>query len=175
MLAAVLPEIERVAKTLNDAGVRYLIVGGVAVVLYGYLRTTADLDLVVQLDAANTGRAVRALDAAGYRPRAPVPLEHFAERGRRAAWVREKGMVVFTVFHPEFLGLEIDLFVEEPFEFEAAWDRAVEVPIRSQSARVVALSDLIALKRASGRALDLADIEALEHLRGRSEDGDRDV
>jgi len=36
---------EPVLKILNDAGVRYLIVGGVAVVLHGFLRTTGDLDL----------------------------------------------------------------------------------------------------------------------------------
>ncbi|MEM6533554.1 MAG: hypothetical protein AAF654_13095 [Myxococcota bacterium] len=38
--------IERVLETLNARDVRYLIVGGVAVVLHGHLRTTADLDLV---------------------------------------------------------------------------------------------------------------------------------
>jgi hypothetical protein len=36
--------IETVLATLNEAGVRYLVVGGVAVVLHGHLRTTADLD-----------------------------------------------------------------------------------------------------------------------------------
>ena len=50
--------IERVLAALNAAEVRYLVVGGVAVVLHGYLRTTADLDLVVELETDNVLRAV---------------------------------------------------------------------------------------------------------------------
>jgi hypothetical protein len=42
--------VEWVLAPLERAGVRYLVVGGVAVVLHGYLRTTLDLDLVVQLE-----------------------------------------------------------------------------------------------------------------------------
>lgn len=39
--------IESVLKALNDSGVRYLVVGGIAVVMHGHLRTTLDLDLEV--------------------------------------------------------------------------------------------------------------------------------
>jgi hypothetical protein len=46
---------------LERAGVRYLVVGGVAVVLHGYLRTTLDLDLVIQLEPDNLDRALTAL------------------------------------------------------------------------------------------------------------------
>jgi len=47
---------EPVLKGLSDAGVRYLVVGGVAVVLHGHLRTTGDLDLVVELSPENLAR-----------------------------------------------------------------------------------------------------------------------
>jgi hypothetical protein len=46
-------EIEAVLDALNRAQARYLVVGGVAVVLHGYLRTTADLDLVLHLTPDN--------------------------------------------------------------------------------------------------------------------------
>jgi len=52
-------EIEGILDALNRAHVRYLIVGGVAVVLHGYLRTTAALDLIIQLDRDNVLRAIR--------------------------------------------------------------------------------------------------------------------
>ncbi|NOZ95066.1 MAG: hypothetical protein GXP47_10065 [Acidobacteria bacterium] len=45
-----LGSIERVCAALNAAGVRYLIVDGVAVVLYGHLRTTADLEALRSMD-----------------------------------------------------------------------------------------------------------------------------
>ncbi|HEX2251636.1 MAG TPA: hypothetical protein VHQ65_00040 [Thermoanaerobaculia bacterium] len=63
-------DIEQVLKALGRAEVRYLVVGGVAVVLHGYLRATADLDLLLALDEVNVRRAVSALEALGYRPRA---------------------------------------------------------------------------------------------------------
>jgi hypothetical protein len=55
--------IETALLALNDAGVRYLVVGGVAVVLHGRLRTTTDLDLWLDPDPGNLERATKALAA----------------------------------------------------------------------------------------------------------------
>jgi len=156
--------IETVLSALNAAKVRYLVVGGVAVVLHGYLRTTADLDLVVQLSSDNALRAVRALSGLGYRPRAPVPVEQFADPAARAAWQRDKGLTVFGLWSDRFPGLEVDLFVAEPFDFDDAYDRAVQVSLDTTTAMVVAIEDLVSLKRAAGRPVDLADVEALRAL-----------
>jgi predicted nucleotidyltransferase len=156
--------IEAVLAALNAAGVRYLVVGGVAVVLHGHLRTTADLDLVVQLSPDNARRAVRSLATLGYRPRAPVSAEQFADPAIRESWLREKGLTVFGLWSDRYAGLEVDLFVAEPFDFDAAYSRAVTVTLDTTTATVVSLPDLIALKRAAGRPLDLADIDALQVL-----------
>ena len=75
-------EIERVLSALNRENVRYLVAEGVAVVLHGYLRTTADLDLIVQLEPKNILGTLRALDSLGYRPRAPVAAEDFADESK---------------------------------------------------------------------------------------------
>jgi len=149
---------------LNEAGVRYLVVGGVAVVLHGHLRTTADLDLVVQLDSANVLRAVRALASLGYRPRAPVPAEQLADASARASWIREKGLAVFSLWSSRFPGLEVDLFVSEPFNFDEAYARALSVLLDNVTVTVVSLEDLLTLKQQAARPIDLADVEALEGL-----------
>lgn len=156
--------IEQVLGALNGAGVRYLVVGGVAVVLYGHLRTTADLDLVVSLEPVNARSAIEALTALGYRPRAPVRAERFADSAERASWIADKGLTVFSLWSDRTPGLEIDLFVREPFDFESAWARRVTVSLDTTTATVAALEDLLALKRAAGRPQDLADIEALEAI-----------
>jgi hypothetical protein len=161
--------IESVLAALNRAAVRYLVVGGVAVVLHGHLRTTADLDLVVQLERENVLRAVRALGELGYRPRAPVVAEQLAEPAARTSWIRDKGLTVFSLWSDRFPGLEVDLFVSEPFDFDATYARAVVVPLDEISATVVSLDDLVELKRTSARPLDLADVEALESLRAEGE------
>lgn len=161
--------IEQVLAGLNAAGVRYLVVGGVAVVLHGHLRTTADLDLVVALDDANASRAVEALQALGFTPRAPVPAAQFADASARAVWIADKGLTVFSLASERAAGLEVDLFVKEPFDFETAYARAVTVALDTTTATVVALQDLIAMKRTAGRAQDQADIEALEAIERRGD------
>lgn len=157
-------EIEGILDALNQARVRYLVVGGVAVVLHGYLRTTADLDLIIQLERDNVLRAIRTLQDHQYRPRAPVSAENFAEQQVREQWIRDKGLAVFTLWSPAHPTLEIDLFVSEPFDFDAVYARALRVPLEKTEATVIALEDLIALKRGVGRPRDLEDIAALESL-----------
>ena len=156
--------IEQVLSALNASRVRYLVVGGVAVVLHGHLRATADLDLIVQLGTANALDAVRVLDGLGFRPVAPVPATMFADPKARQSWIEDKGMTVFSLWSDRYPGLEVDLFVSEPLDFDAAYARAVRVQLTSTFATVVSLEDLVALKRAAGRPVDLADIQALQAL-----------
>ena len=157
-------DIERVLGALNSAQVRYLVAGGVAVVLHGYLRTTADLDLVVQLEPENALRALRALGTIGYVPRAPVPAEQFADAGTRERWIRDKNLEVFSFWSNEHPGLEVDLFVREPFDFDEVYENAREFQLETTTVRVVPRRLLIEMKRLAGRPRDLEDIEALEHL-----------
>lgn len=155
-----LGSIERVVRALNEADVKYLVVGGVAVVLHGHLRTTADLDLVVQLEPDNARRAMAALSAIGYRPRAPVQAAEFAEPAKRREWIEEKGLTVFSLWTPND-PLEVDLFVSEPFDFPTVHARATVVPLETTAVTVIGLDDLLSLKRSAGRPRDLEDIEVL--------------
>lgn len=154
-------ELLRVFSALEQARVRYLVVGGVAVVLHGHLRVTADLDVVVELEPANARAAVRALAELGYRPRAPVPLEQFADETTREAWIADKGLTVFSLWSPTSPGTEVDLFVREPFDFDTTYARAVMVELEGIHVPVIGIADLIALKRAAGRSKDLEDADAL--------------
>jgi hypothetical protein len=88
-----LRSVEAVAGALNAAGVRYLVVGGLAVNAHGYLRTTVDLDLVVQLHPENVVRGLNALEGIGYKPRIPVTAEQFADQSLRDSWREEKGIL----------------------------------------------------------------------------------
>ena len=68
-----LDSIERIARALNDGEVRFIVVGGLAVVAHGYGRQTQDLDLVIQLEPGSIHRAFEELARLGYRPRVRVP------------------------------------------------------------------------------------------------------
>jgi len=171
-LAAVSGSLETIFGALERASARYLVVGGVAVVLHGHPRFTADLDLVLALDADNVRAVLGALEPLGYVPRVPVPAEDLADPVRRAEWARNKGMTVFTLTSPLHPATEVDLFVEEPFPFDEAHARALQVDLGDVRVWVASLADLIAMKRRAGRTHDLEDVRNLEAIARAIEDGD---
>ena len=130
---------------LEKAGVRFVVVGGLAVVIQGYARLTADVDLVLDLDSTNVRRAVAALTARGLRPLLPVAATDS---------MRDENNPLLTV----------DLFAREPMPFEDLWSRADEVVLGQRPIRVACIDDLIAMKRAAGRPQDLADVQHLEQI-----------
>lgn len=162
---------EPMFRALHDAGARYVVVGGVAVVLHGHVRLTTDLDLIIDLEPAEARKIVDVLVGLGLRPRAPVNPLDFADREIREGWVREKGMRVFTMV--DVTGRrEVDIFTETPIPFEELWSRSVEIELTSTKVRVASIPDLIRLKRLVGRTIDLSDIESLEAiLRTKKEGG----
>ena len=157
-------ELLSVFRALNETSVRYLVVGGVAVVLHGHLRFTGDLDLVVQLTPSNVASAITALERLGYKSRLPVSAASLADPLIRKSWVEDKGMVVFPLWSPTAPGLQIDIFVTEPFPFDENYARARSVDIDGIPISVLGVSDLIAMKRKVGRPSDLADVAALERI-----------
>ena len=162
-------------RALDDAEVRYLVVGGVAVVLHGYPRFTADLDLVLDLTPPNALAAIAALQTLGYRPRAPVRVEDFADEDIRASWQEEKGLTVFSLWSPSYPGTEVDLFVEEPFDFREAWARRLDAVLGDgTTVRVVGIDDLRALKASVGRPKDVDDIAQLDAIARAILDDDED-
>ncbi|MBI2898430.1 MAG: hypothetical protein HYY06_33070 [Deltaproteobacteria bacterium] len=63
---------EPVVRALNEDRVRYVAVGGLAVVLHGHARLTADLDIIVDLSPDEASRAMACLTRVGMRPRAAL-------------------------------------------------------------------------------------------------------
>ncbi len=164
---------EPIFEALNRHDVRYVVVGGVAVVLHGHPRLTADLDLAVDLSPGEADKAIDALAGLGLRPRATVDPSGFADPATRARWAAERGMRVFSMWDPAEPMRAVDLFVENPIEFEELWDRSEVVPLGGTTARVASIPDLIHLKRLAGRPQDLLDVEALQAILRRREGDER--
>jgi hypothetical protein len=152
-----------IVSVLEDAGVRYLVAGGLAVNAHGYLRFTKDVDIVVQLIPDNIERAFAALAVAAYRPSVPIVATQFANEEMRNGWIRDKNMQVLQFWsdaHPE---TPIDMFVTEPFPFDDEYERALVKPLHgSFDVRFVSMSTLIRMKEAAGRAQDLVDVQNLK-------------
>ena len=157
--------VEAIVRALNNAKVKYLIVGGLAVVAHGYERFTRDVDLVIGLGRENIIRGLRALIGAGYQLKIPVTPEQFADPRLREEWRREKNMVVLQLWSDVHLRTPVDVFVYEPFDFEKEFTRARwEKIVGGVSAPVVSYNTLLKLKKSAGRSQDLTDIEKLRKL-----------
>ncbi len=166
-----MPIFEPVIEALNRREVRYVVVGGVAVVLHGYARLTADLDLAVDLDAAEARKTIDALVDLGLVPRVPVDPAGFADRETRGRWIAERGMVVFSMYDPVNPMRQVDLFTENPVDFDGLLRRSQLLDVGDTSVRVASVPDLIRLKELAGRPQDMEDIEALRQIVERREHG----
>ena len=163
-----MPIFEPVFSALNGVGVRYVVVGGLAVVLHGYPRLTADVDIVLDLEPASARKAMEALKAIGLKARAPVDPLSFADPSQRESWIADKGMMVFSLYSTVDPMLILDLFVRDPIPFEQLWSRSETMDLGGARIHVASIDDLLVMKRAAARPQDLLDIEALEALQKHS-------
>ncbi len=132
-------------SAFQSHGVKYLVVGGYAVIFHAQPRFTKDMDLFIKADWANA-QAVHAALAQFGAPLRGIRPEDFTDRSS------------FFRF-----GLEprcIDILPDIPgVDFEGAWQRRVEGVIDAEdglTAFFISKEDLIAAKLASGRTRDLA-------------------
>ena len=151
-------------RALNASGTRYVVVGGVATVLHGYARLTADVDIILDLEREAAARAIRALVALGLRPRVPVDAEDFADERIRESWVRDKGMQVFSLYKSDDPLLAVDVFAKHPVDFESLYARAEVCDIAGLPVRIASIPDLIYLKRLADRPRDREDVAKLEAI-----------
>jgi len=153
---------------LAAAQVRFVLVGGLALVLHGLDRLTADVDLVIDLSAESAKRAVQALTAAGYRPLAPVDPIALADPAQRKEWQAVRNMQVFSFWDSTNARPTVDIMLESAVPFEDLWAAASLMNIGGLEVRVASIEHLIRMKTAAGRAQDLTDIERLRAKLGAS-------
>lgn len=147
-----------------------MVVGGVATLLHGYARLTADVDLAVDLAPQEALKMIRALASKGFRPQAPVSAELFADPVVREEWLQKKHMRAFSLVDPSNPMRVVDLLLKPEVPFDELLARSQKALVGDTPVRVASLDDLITLKRHAGRPQDMADIEALEAICRRKRD-----
>jgi len=146
---------------LAGARIRFVVVGGLALVLHGLDRLTADVDLVIDLAADRVRDAVSALTSAGYRPLAPVDPLALADPAQRHEWQATRNMQVFSFWDSTNTRPTIDVMLSNMIPFEELWSQAVVISLGGREIRVACVEHLIVMKEAAGRPQDLADVERL--------------
>jgi hypothetical protein len=147
-----------------------MVAGGIAVNLYGIERATADVDMIIKLVDANLRNFIDAVKELGLKPKMPVRLDDFLDAEKRKEWAKEKGMMVFSLYdvkNPFFL---LDIFVEEPFDFDAVYKQRKIIRLEDARIPVVPIKELIWMKEKSNRPQDQADIFYLKKIVGDWED-----
>lgn len=142
-MGAVSPSpIARALSTLLDNGVRFLVVGGQACILYGGAEFSRDLDLAVLVSSANLDRLRAALAALEAEPVFVPPL---------SAEVLEAGHACHFRCRAEgLLDVRLDVLgsMRGADPFEDLWDRRVEVEIEGGlEVPVISLPDLVRTKK----------------------------
>lgn len=155
---------ENIFRGLDSRGIRYVIVGGIAVNLHGFARATGDLDLILSLAPKSVQGFVDLIKSLGWKPKIPEPLESFADSKRRDAWMREKGMKVFSVYNPKHEIEHLDVLLDYPGQFADFYRRRKTMSSGGLRLPVMSIPDLIQLKVAAGRERDRIDIEALKEI-----------
>ncbi len=137
-------------SAFQSHGVKYLVVGGFAVIYHSQPRFTKDLDLFIKADPANAKATYAALAEFGA-PLKGIRPDDFTDRNSFFRFGREpKGFDIL----PEIPGVD----------FDAAWERRIEIVVDAatgQKANFISADDLIVSKLAAARPQDLADADAV--------------
>lgn len=142
-----LNRLKDVFKSFQQHEVKYVVIGGIAAVLYGVPRATFDLDILIEATPKNTRKLLDALLDAGIGTASLTNAEEVLSNE-------------LTIFKDR---VRIDVQTSTPgLLFKDAWNRRKIMEYKGQSFFVASRKDIISSKRAAGRDIDLEDVRLLE-------------
>lgn len=136
-----------VFRSLKKNKVKYVVIGGIALILHGVQRATYDLDILIEASEENAKRLLKALIEAGLGLAYDVTVEQLLANE-------------VTLFRDR---VHVDVQTSTPgIDFNEAWASKMAVKSGKTEAYIVSLEDLIASKKAAGRPKDLEDLKRIE-------------
>jgi len=142
------PDFKELLNLFKKHNVKYLVVGGYAVMLYTEPRFTKDLDLLISIEIKNATAVYNALKEFGA-PLADLTVKDFSQEG-----------YFYQMGRPP---MRVDILMSIPgVKFSSAWSRRKRLIIDGIEMNFISKEDLIASKKASGRSQDLIDVKNLE-------------
>jgi len=150
--------IQNVIQALEKYRIKYALVGGYAVALHGAIRGTVDIDIVIALTKASLEGAETALAGIGLQSRLPVTAADVYRF--RTEYIENRNLAAWSFINPDNPIEIVDILITEDVnDLKSVTRQAFGMNIR-----VVAIPDLIALKKKSSRPQDIEDIRVLEQL-----------
>jgi len=145
--------IKDVLTTLNKNRIKYLIHGGFAVSMYGYIRGTKDIDIWVEPKKENIKKLYDLFSKMNYVPTMHKTAEEFIKAdGKHVIWLA--------------YGFQVDVWVKsKEFTFEGLWKHRVKRSFGNIPCYYVSIDDLIKMKKETGRPKDLIDVKVLKKIK----------
>lgn len=153
-----------ILKAFYDSKIKYMIVGGLSVNLYGIPRVTQDIDVIIALDRTNVIAVNVIMKKLGYLPRLPVNPDNLHDKNIRESWIKDRNLIAFTYYHPAENYKIVDIVISHPVDFDSAYKNKTEKCVKDFKINLISIDDLIKMKTFSGRNQDLSDIELLKKL-----------
>lgn len=147
------PTFERLLVLLADGEVQFVLVGGVAVTLHGYVRLTEDVDILVERSAENISRLLETLSGYGEGFARELTIDDFSDEEGAIRVVEETELS------------QIDIFTRlSGMHFEDLIKDAEHLELSGRSIAFASKAALIMLKERSAREKDQLDVAALKKL-----------
>lgn len=147
-------DVQDLLKSLNKHDVKFMLVGGMAGVFHGHVRTTQDMDLWVRIGDENKQKLIDAL------------LENEVSG---AEYLKDTPLIFgWTSVRFGRIGFELDMgYAMKAFkdtDFDACYERALDANLDGVLFKVIQLRDLLTEKQTNPRPKDLADAEELSRI-----------
>jgi predicted nucleotidyltransferase len=153
------PAFDELLRRLSEAGVEFVVVGGLALNAWGVIRGTKDVDVVVSPEIENLRQvAAIAVEANGHVQQGEALL---GSQFSIAAALADGAQVAIET---DLGRLDVVQGLDGVPTFEELRSRATEAEILGTNVWVCSLDDLKSMKRAAGRTRDLADLEDLDAI-----------
>ena len=154
---------EDILRAFQKHKVKYVLVGGLAVNLQGAFRSTADLDILVDMTDMNLAKIVKILKQKKYFVKQPVDPMGIADSEIRKDWIQNKNMKAFCFFKEN--GEQVDIIIDSSVQFAEAIQEAQTVRVDGISLPVVSIKHLIKMKEKTGREKDKLDVKELKEIK----------
>ncbi|MBI5678210.1 MAG: hypothetical protein HZC52_06925 [Planctomycetes bacterium] len=154
-----------ILEGLYKSKVKYLIVGGLSVNLYGVPRVTQDIDIVIAMDRENVLKITSLLKELGYVPRLPVSPDDLANPDKVKDWIENKNLKAFSFYHKNENYKVLDIVLVHPLDFEKSFKNRTVKRAKDIDIYLASIDDVVKMKEFSGRPQDLSDIEMLNKVR----------
>jgi len=149
--------------SLASAKVKFVVCGGVAVVLHGVERLTMDIDIAVSMDEDNIYALLTVMKNLGMTPRVPVSPEILLSAEKRRILTEQKNALVFTFIDINNPYRQVDIFLNRDTLYDKLISDADKIQLGGYSIPVISINKLIEMKKEVNppREKDISDIKEL--------------